>query len=164
MEFRDLPGNSKVWIYPFKEKISEDVKSKFELELNDFIFNWKSHGKPVKAGFEIYKNSMLIIAADEDFESPSGCSIDACVHKITEIAEAHNLNVFNRLGIYILNQEDLHVLSRTQLEEEVNSGNLNANSETINTQITKLEDWNTRKIQLLGAHWFGKKLFQEQLH
>ena len=54
VSYRDLPGDSTVWIYQSsRELLPEDVKGIKE-ESCDFLLNWAAHGTALKAAIELF--------------------------------------------------------------------------------------------------------------
>lgn len=123
-----------------------------------FVAQWKSHDKPVKGNFEIFGHSILVIVADEDFESPSGCSIDSCVRLVKEFSEKHSLDMFNRTGIYVLNDHSIKIYTPKEAEEALNNGELLPESRCLNLQVNNLEGFIKEFVQPFSVNWLGKKL------
>lgn len=156
--FPYFPSSSRVWLYPCKQQFTPEQESDLQHTFETFVAQWKSHDKPVKGNFEIFGHSILVIVADEDFESPSGCSIDSCVRLVKEFSEKHSLDMFNRTGIYVLNDHSIKIYTPKEAEEALNNGELLPESRCLNLQVNNLEGFIKEFVQPFSVNWLGKKL------
>lgn len=69
--------------------------------------NWMAHGKPVHGWFEVKYNRFLILFADEEATSVSGCSIDSSVAFVKKIGAELNCDFFDRKQMAWLEQDEV---------------------------------------------------------
>ena len=74
-----LPLNSRVWVYTLSKKLTDLQVEELSGEMEKLLANWTRHGEALKANFEIIENAVLVIALDQDFNEPGGCSIDESI-------------------------------------------------------------------------------------
>lgn len=115
--FNDFNFNSKVWIYQASKPFSDDIASEINSNLLSFVQKWDSHGTPLKADVQVFLNQFILIAVDEEIESPSGCSIDRSVKKIKELGSQFNIDFFNRLKMVITNDSETKTVSFADLDQ-----------------------------------------------
>ncbi|MBR9860170.1 hypothetical protein GYB22_05375 [bacterium] len=156
--FSALQGNGRVWIYTASRTLTSTEESEISEKLNKFISNWSAHGKALHAGFEIYKNQIIIIAADEGFEAASGCSIDTSVQEIRNIDQIYGLDLFNRLNIPFLKEDEIQLIPMTQINEAFQSGAINKDSLILDTTIYELASIRTGLVKPLRESWLSKKI------
>ena len=115
--FSNLNNHSRVWIYPASRELTIEECKIILSELNSFVQTWDSHGAELKAAVEIIENQFVVIAVDENIESPSGCSIDRSVKKMKQIGTSISVDFFNRLKMVVKNDLDKKTISFSELEK-----------------------------------------------
>jgi hypothetical protein len=68
----------------------------------------------LKAGGAIYNDFTIVLAVDTSVANSSGCSIDKSVHFIKEVGKELNVDFFNRLKVWI---KDNNVYSRVSFKD-----------------------------------------------
>ena len=74
--YKNLPNNSRVWIYQSDREFNNKEVELIKEESEDFINQWTRHGDDLKGSFTIKYNHFLVLAVDESYNNISGCSID----------------------------------------------------------------------------------------
>jgi hypothetical protein len=62
------------------------------------------------AGAELYRSQWLLIAADEQHTQASGCSIDASVHVVRQLAERLGIDFFDRKRTAYIESDEVQVV------------------------------------------------------
>ena len=105
--FEELKAESRVWVYQANRPFSaEETKTVMTL-LRSFCEQWVAHGQPLKASFKIEKNQFVVMAVDEDFHNPSGCSIDSSVGVLRQIHAATGVDLLDRSRVSLCWRETL---------------------------------------------------------
>ncbi len=86
----------KVWIYQSNRRLSSQEEAGIKGEVNNFLNDWQTHGKPMAAEFEIRHHLFLILKVDEDYQAPSGCAIDKSVALFKYIVQSYDIELFDR--------------------------------------------------------------------
>lgn len=153
MSFLDLPDSSKIWIYmsnrPFNQKEEDWLKE----HLKKFTADWKAHGVPLEAGFEIAYHQIIILAVNEDVEAPSGCSIDTSVHAIKEAEKHLGVQLFARLNIALLQNGELQVVDRMTFSELFALHHINENTLMLDNTLNALGKWRDEWIKPIKDSW-----------
>lgn len=149
-----LPGHSRVWFFGANRILNSDEIAKLNVQLAEFIADWKAHGTAITAGFEIVHESIVIIAADETLAPPSGCSID----KAFVLLKDSGIDFFQRQLIWraFCNTSEIYTLS--QAKEKLESGNFNAQTLIVNSMVTNLAQVRNQFYIPLNSSWASKKL------
>ena len=90
-EFKDLPGNSRVWIHGFERKLNKTEQKTIRREFGRFLPQWVSHGAPVKAAFTILFDQFVVTAAHCQ-GGISGCSVDSFVRNLKMLKTLYGLD------------------------------------------------------------------------
>lgn len=99
VDFKELPGESRVWIYQSNRSFSETELMELEKSLDQFLKQWTAHGSDLKAGFEIKYKRFIIIGLDQTTASASGCSIDASVHFIQAMEKKYEVDLLDKMNV-----------------------------------------------------------------
>jgi len=149
-----LPGHSRVWFFGANRILNNDELAKLNVQLTEFISDWKAHGAAITAGFEIVHESIIIIAADETHASPSGCSID----KAFGLLKDSGIDFFQRQLIWRAFCNTTEIFTLNQAMEQLESGNFNSQTLIINSMVTNLEQVRNQFYIPINASWASKKL------
>jgi hypothetical protein len=131
--FEELNAESRVWVYQGKRAMSATEQSTISKLLHSFCEQWAAHGQPLKTSFKIELNQFIIMAVDEDFRNPSGCSIDSSIGVLRQIQSATGIDFLDRtlVPFYINNQVELIPLA--EIKSGFVSGRLKPDTITFNT-------------------------------
>ena len=126
--FDQLPPRSRLWIYqasrPFTSEEIEQVKP----QLVNFITQWTSHGDKLQASAEILYNRFLVIANNEEVNSPSGCSIDASVHFVKQLEAQFHISFFDRTQLAFLHHDTIQTVPLPEIKSKIKEGLIRGDS------------------------------------
>src|SRR5688572_33306158 len=132
--FDQLEDSARIWIYQAERKLTEPEKNTISETLSAFTHQWVAHGNPLKTSFKIFHDQFIVLAADENFEQASGCSIDGAVRTIQEIDNTFKLNLFDRTQVAFLN-DSVMVIKQSDLLKSLESGVWKHNTLTFNNVL-----------------------------
>lgn len=99
IEFKDLPGDSRIWIYQSDRKFSDDEVAEITEKTKAFVSQWAAHGSGLSAGFEMRHNRFIIIGVDQSEVHASGCSIDASVAFIQTLEKEYDVDLLDKMNV-----------------------------------------------------------------
>jgi hypothetical protein len=138
--FEELRAESRVWVYQGKRALSASEHEAVSKILHSFCSQWAAHGQPLKTSFKIEKAQFIVMAVDEDFHNPSGCSIDSSVGVLRQIQSAIGVDFLDRSVVPFLLNNQVTLVPLTEIKAAFTSGRLPSNSITLNTlAVTKSE-------------------------
>lgn len=126
--FHQLPPQSRIWIYQSSRPLTDEEVAGLQPILTRFITEWTSHGQRLQASAQVFHNQFLVIANDEDVNSPSGCSIDASVRFVKELEQQLKVSFFDRTQLAFLQDEQVVVLPLKELKQAISAGDLKPES------------------------------------
>jgi hypothetical protein len=105
--FENLPADSRVWIYTGSRSFTETEADLITELLKQFCEQWVAHGHPLQSSFLILENQFVVLAVNEDFHNPSGCSIDSSVGVVRKIHDITGIDLLDRKRVpFLVNQEN----------------------------------------------------------
>lgn len=119
--FDSLEDSARIWIYQAGRKLTEPEKNTISETLSAFTHQWVAHGNPLKTSFQIFHDQFIVLAADENFEQASGCSIDGAVRTIQEINNQYGLSLFDRTKVTFL-KDEITVINSVDLLKSLEKG------------------------------------------
>ncbi len=156
--FEELNENSRLWIYQAGRAFTDDEKKEIESHLHAFCDQWAAHGHPLKTSFKVEYNQFIILAADESYHLPSGCSIDSSVHVIKAIQEQTRIDFFDRTQIAFRIGDTVKLFSLSELKNEFTSGALNAETPAFNNLVATKAEWTKNWIAPARTTWISRYL------
>lgn len=137
--FPDFPDSSRVWLYLANRKLDSTELFFAKEQLKRFLGTWKAHGKSLNCDGTILFSQYLVLCANEDFVSASGCSIDSSVHFVKSLGNELHVDFFNRMNVLIFEGEN-----QTKLANYTDA--IRENSPFLNPTIEKLGELRTNWI------------------
>lgn len=138
--FDQLPDHSRIWIYQSNRSLLKQEKEQAENLLRAFCENWVAHQVPLKTSFAVEHDQFIILATDEDYHSPSGCSIDSSVKALKELQTRLGVDLFDRTRVAFLNGDSIVTHPLARLKSLFESGDLNKGSITFDNLVPSRGD------------------------
>ncbi|SEP68570.1 hypothetical protein [Neolewinella agarilytica] len=134
-----LVSESRIWIYGAERALTSEETTYIKTKLQEFVSNWVSHRRELKAAADILHNRFIVIAVDETQAEASGCSIDGSVHFLQGLGAEMGIDFFNRMRFsYRDAQGDIHTVSREEFKELYRSGKLENDSIVFDPLVKEL--------------------------
>jgi|DewCreStandDraft_4_1066084.scaffolds.fasta_scaffold205087_1 hypothetical protein len=157
--FEKLPPQAKVWIYPLSRALAPTEELGIGEKLKAFVQQWKAHGHDLKASFKILHSRFIVLAVDEEYHAPSGCSIDSSVHAVADILQSAGLQLADRGQVFFLINNTIQNISVTRLRQSLNEGIWNADTLVFDTSVTTYGELNQNPVSA-GKTWLVRYLKQ----
>lgn len=138
--FEDLSLDSRIWLFQSDRLLSQSVMKEIDQKMNSFINQWSTHGKQMHGSHTIVYNCFVIIAADEQRQSASGCSIDSFTALFKEFGHRYQLSFFDRFSIACKANNDVRLMKLDQFKRALDSGELGGGSIVFNHLISSKVD------------------------
>ena len=149
---------SKVWIYQSSRLFLISEALEMESMLEDFVFNWKSHGTPVKGFANLFFGQFIILMADETATGVSGCNTDSSVRLIRDIEKKFNADLFNRQSLAFIVNDKIQQIHLAQLNYALKNNFINGDTLYFNNTILTKEELENNWIIPLKNSWLKKQL------
>lgn len=144
-DFKELPDNSRVWIYQSNRKLSDNEVAAISIKTNAFLEQWTSHGKDLDAGFEIKYNRFIVIGLNQENASATGCSIDSSVYFIQKLEKEYDLDLLDKMNVTYYNGEFIAHKSLIDFKKMAKAKSVSKNTvvfnNLVNTKLDYLENW-----------------------
>lgn len=155
--FENLPAESRVWVYTGSRPFAESEVEIITQLLNQFCKQWTAHGHELQASFTLLENQFVVMAVNEDFHNPSGCSIDSSVGVLRKIYETTGIDLLDRKRVPLLVNQKIELIPLAHLKIQFQQGILHADTLTFNTLAStksQLQNWKIRA----ESSWLAKYL------
>jgi hypothetical protein len=144
-EYKNLPNNSRVWIYQADREFTDTEMDFIALKAEDFINQWTRHGDDLKGSFTFKYKQFLVLAVDESFNNVSGCSIDSSVRFVQALEKELNLDLMNKMNITFKDNDRIKLVKlsdfqRFAKEQKVTSDTIVFNN-MVNTKEAFENNW-----------------------
>jgi hypothetical protein len=156
--FEELRAESRVWVYLGKRALSASELETVSKLLHSFCAQWAAHGQPLKTSFKIERSQFIIMAVDEDFHNPSGCSIDSSVGVLRQIQSNIGVDFLDRSVIPFLLNNQITLVPLTEIKAGFTSGRLKPNAITFNTLAATKGEFDVRWQIPVEKSWMVKYL------
>jgi len=161
--FDSLPSSSRIWIYQSDRKFSSSEKEILSEALSTFTEQWQVHGQPMKTSFAVLHDQFIVLAADEDFNSASGCSIDGSVRLLKEMGNQLGMDFFNRNLVAFKKEKETILIPVKDLNKKRIEGTWDENTFVFNNLVSSIETLNKNWIAPAGTTWLKRYLTGEKI-
>ncbi|WP_194850346.1 ABC transporter ATPase [Nonlabens antarcticus] len=103
VDFKELPEESRVWIYQANRTFTEDEIASLKPQLDSFLKEWTAHGQDLQAGYDLPYNRFIVLGLDQTEANATGCSIDASVHFIQALEKEFNIDLMDKMNVSFKN-------------------------------------------------------------
>lgn len=155
--FDILEDSARIWIYQAGRKLTESEKNTISDTLSAFTHEWVAHGNPLKTSFKIFHDQFIVLAADENFEHASGCSIDGAFRTMQQIDKEFSLTLFDRTQVAFLN-DSITVIKQNDLLKSLEKGIWKHNTPTFNNVLNTKADLFTKWLVPADETWLKRYL------
>nr|WP_299201440.1 hypothetical protein [uncultured Brumimicrobium sp.] len=114
--FAAFPDQSKIWLYQSDRALNSVEMNEIEQSIVSFVEGWAAHGNKLWASAKVLNPYFIIIAVNDALVPPSGCSVDASVHRMKDLGEEMGINFFDRMKITIQEDGELKQIHFSELE------------------------------------------------
>lgn len=149
----------KVWTYFSSVELSDELIKGMAADTQYFLDNWKAHGTPLTASFEIRDKRFLIITVDEQSYAASGCSIDKQLQFIKELEKKYQVELLNRLLVPFKDQAGhIEMVHASRIKELYQSQKVTDSTIVFNPAVSNTEELETAFEIPLKESWLKSKV------
>ncbi len=151
--FNEIHPSSRIWIFQSNRKFTADEVRKASEHLQAFTARWLVHGSPMRAAFDIRYDQFIILAADEAFNAPSGCSIDDSVRTLRELESVLGTKLFDRQQAAFLIHGEVILIPAKDLKQKFAEAIWNEDTPSFNNLVPTRGQLETEWIIPAGKNW-----------
>ena len=144
-EFKNLPDDSRIWIYQSNRKLTDSEIESINTKTNDFLEQWTAHGKDLEAGFELKYNRFIVIGLNQENASASGCSIDSSVYFIQSLEKEFEIDLMDKMNVTFYNGNFIAHKSLVDFRKMAKARSVSKKTivfnNLLNTKAEYLENW-----------------------
>jgi hypothetical protein len=149
---------NRVWVYLSNKPFDEQTENSLKTDVQNFLKGWNAHGKALTASAEILHHHFIIIKADEEQYSASGCSIDKQFQFIKETEKKYSLNLLDRLVVAYKKDDAVFVTHSSKIPQLLKDNIVNENTIVFNTTLSNESEFKTAFEIPLKESWLNRFL------
>lgn len=162
LSFKDLipaefSEESRVWIYQANRLFSLSEALELEKILDSFISDWKAHGQPVKGFGSLFFGQFIVLIADENTTTVSGCSTDSSVRMIKAIEDVFKISLFDRNQLAFVIKEKIQLLPLAQIDYALSNQFIQSDTLFFDHSVSTKKELIERWIVPLSSTWLGRR-------
>jgi len=156
MPINQLAPTSKIWIYQSQKDFTLENEIFISQVLTEFVNGWQSHGAPIAGAFEIISHRFILIAADEQQASASGCSIDKSVGAIRAIEDQLQTGLLDRGSLSFMKNDKIETIAFDTIKSAIAVGDIKPETIIYNNNIDQLALLHTHWKVAAGETWLNR--------
>ena len=139
-EYKDLPNNSRVWMYQSDRVFTAQEIDFISMKKKNFIEQWTRHGDNLKGSFTIKYNQFLVLAVDEGFNNVSGCSIDASVRFVKELEDELQIDLMNKMNVSFKDGDTINIVKLSDFQQFAKEKKITKETIVFNNMVQTKEE------------------------
>jgi hypothetical protein len=153
MNWKELPPDSKVWIYQAERFLTLSQTEYIKSASHDFLTSWSSHGNALQACIELFHNLFVVIFVDESKVKASGCSIDKSVQLIKAIENYTGISFTNRQKTAFFLNEEIFITDMNKLNRLYKEGIIKDDTLFFDNLVHDKNSFSKAFLKPLSAGW-----------
>lgn len=158
VRFDEIHDRSRIWVYQSSRKFTLEELRIISDALRAFTERWLVHGSPMRASFDIRFKQFVILAADEDVNSASGCSIDDSVRTFKQLGADLNVDFFDRTQVAFRKADEVYLIPASDLKNKLSEGVWNQESIVFNNLVASKGELDKSWQVPAGTTWLKRFL------
>lgn len=153
VNFDELPLQSRVWVFQSNRIMSPSEQSSIDAAVKQFVQEWSTHGVHMLASHVLFHNCFVVIAADEQKQAASGCSIDSFTALFKVFGTQYNLSFFDRFSIAHKLGDEVVISDLDDFKQLIGDGRITQDTLVFNNLINLRQDLFTKWELPLKESW-----------
>ena len=152
------PDNAKVWVYQSNQQLDKDEVDYLKVQLDDFVSSWESHGKLLKATFEIVHNLFVVLFVDEQGDKMCGTAQDNSIRLMKQLGTELEVDFLNRMTQSYKKGEQVKIVEMNDFSKLLANNEINENTIVFNNMVTTKYDFENHWEVPLKDSWHKQLL------
>tara|TARA_B100000963_G_C22097564_1_gene439213 strand:+ start:40 stop:522 length:483 start_codon:yes stop_codon:yes gene_type:complete len=140
VNFNELPLQSRIWVFQSNRIMAPSEQSSIDDAVKQFVQKWSTHGVHMLASHVLFHNCFVIIAADEQKQKASGCSIDSFTALFKAFGTQYNLSFFDRFSIAHKLGDGVVISDLDDFKQLIGDGRITPDTIVFNNLIEQRQD------------------------
>ena len=153
VNFNELPLQSRIWVFQSNRIMAPSEQSSIDDAVKQFVQKWSTHGVHMLASHVLFHNCFVIIAADEQKQKASGCSIDSFTALFKAFGTQYNLSFFDRFSIAHKLGDEVVISDLDDFKQLIDDGCITQDTLVFNNLIEQRQDLSTKWELPLKESW-----------
>ena len=135
-EYVSYPENAKVWVYQSNKLLDADEIAYLNVQIDDFISSWESHGSLLKATYEIVNNLFVVFFVDEEGDRMCGTAQDNSVKLMKQLEQELEVTFLDRMVQSYKKDDKIEVVKMSDFTTLLEENKIDENTIVYNNMIT----------------------------
>ena len=153
VNFDELPLQSRVWVFQSNRIMTPSEQSSIDGDVKHFVQKWSTHSVQMLASHVLFHNCFVVIAADEQKQAASGCSIDSFTALFKAFGTQYNLSFFDRFSIAHKSGDEVVISNLDDFKQLIDDGHITPDTLVFNNLIEQRQDLSTKWELPLKESW-----------
>jgi aryl-alcohol dehydrogenase-like predicted oxidoreductase len=157
MLFSALPDDARLWIFTAARPLSDEDQTRLRNDLNQFVRQWASHGRPVPGDVSVHADRFVIVGAHLE-GGVSGCGIDSLTHAVEESGNVLGIDWVDGLQVVFRTPDGaIRVAPRPVFRRLVRESAVTSATPVFDTTVDRLGDLREHGLERpAGSTWHGR--------
>jgi hypothetical protein len=152
-DYLTYPDSAKTWVYQSNKLLDEDEIAYLNVQLDDFVSSWESHGSMLKATYKIFYNLFVVFFVDEEGDRMCGTAQDNSIKLMKKLEKELEVSFLDRMVQAYQKNEQVHVVKLNDFSTLLEEGEIDKNTIVYNNMLTTKADFDSAWEVPLKDSW-----------
>ena len=152
-DYITYPDTAKVWVYQSNKKLDEDEVAYLNVQLDDFVSSWESHGSMLKATYKIVHNLFVVFFVDEEGDRMCGTAQDNSLKLMKNLEQELEVSFLDRMVQAYKKDGEVYSVKMNDFSTLLQDATINENTTVYNNMITTKIDFDNNWEVPLKESW-----------
>lgn len=164
VRMEDLPDTARIWVYGADRPFDAAERRTLESGLAAFLDRWTAHGTALRAAARLHEGRFVLVSADENAASASGCSIDALVRYLGEVESRFERSLLDGSRIFFRDAAGvIEACDRPTFRRLAEEGRISASTPVFDLTIGTLGELRAGRLERPLASSWHRRLVEKVL-
>ncbi len=157
VDFHQLPGDARVWIFASDRPLRDTESAALLVEVDAFLAQWKAHGAPLRSARDWRDAHFLAIGVDPTAEQASGCSIDVLFRGLQSLERSLGTSLVGGGRVFYKDAAGApRMATRKDVPGLFAAGGISGDTIVFDTSITNAADYRDLFERPVKESWVAK--------
>ena len=160
IDFEQLPDTARLWVFAASRALNGAEEHELLASVDTFLHSWNAHRVPLTVGRDWRHEQFLFIAVDEAASGVSGCSIDALVHRLTELEGDLGVKLADNAPVWYRDNGAIACVARDEFKRRAARGVVQLDTAVFDNTIQTVGALRASRWEVPARDsWHGKAFF-----
>jgi hypothetical protein len=151
-----------MWVFAAGRALAADEQERLLRAVDEFLDDWKAHGRPLSCARDLRHGQFLFVAVDESAMGASGCSIDSMMRTLSALERELGVELVNHGPVLYRAGAEIRREMRPAFAARAARGEVTPDTIVFDNTLTRVGDLQAGRWEVPAREaWHGRAFFRQ---